>query len=137
MNPALALLPWGRIAMIAGVLAVLAWVGYQIRDGGKDAGLAEGEKARAALTEKLAHAQAQASTCSGTLERISTETERGLAEAAERAAAGERAANEAEQAAKAARQAKERAERSLAESKRVPACKVQLETVLCDSIPLL
>lgn len=131
------LIPWGRIAVIVGVLALLGWVAFEIRDGGKDAGLAEGERARASLAESLAYAQAQTSTCSATLDRVNVDTQRGLAEAAKRAAAGERAASEAEQAAKAARQAKERAESALAAAKRVPACKVQLEMVLCDEVPLL
>ena len=131
------LIPWGRIAMISGVLALLAWVCYQIRDGGKDAGLAEGEKVRAALAESLAYAHAQTSTCSATLDRINVDTQRGLAEAAERAAAGERAANEAEQAAKVARQAKERAERSLADAMRDPECAQVLRSRICPAVELL
>lgn len=131
------LIPWGRIAILAGVLALLGWAAWEIRDGGKHAGLAEGEEARAGLAEDLALSQAQVATCSDTLGRITTETERGMAEAAERAAAGERAAEQAAAAAQVAQQAKERAERALAEARRIPACKTQLEIELCPSIPLL
>lgn len=131
------IIPWGRIALAAGVLALLGWAFYAIRDSGKEAGRAEGEEVRAGLAESLAHAQAQASTCSATLSRITTETERGVAEAEARAAAGERAAAEAAAQAKEAQAKEAQARAALSAAKRVPACKAQLEMTLCDDIPLL
>lgn len=131
------LIPWGRIAAMVAVLAALGWVAWAIRDSGKEAGLAKGEKERAALVADLINERSQANTCAATLERITTETERGLAEAAERAAAGERAVEQAAQAAKAAEARAARATGALTAAKRVPACKVQLEMELCTDIPLL
>lgn len=128
---------WAKLG--AGVvLALLVWFGYQaIRDSGVDAGKAQGAAERASLALELAHAREQAATCAASLERINTETARGLAEAERRAAAGERAANQAEAAAHAAEQARKQAANALAKAKREPICKAQLEQELCPDIPLL
>lgn len=133
----MSVIPWGRIAALVAVLAALAWIAWAIRDSGKEAGLAQGEEARAELAAQLATAKAKATTCAGTLNRINDETARGLAEAEARADAGERAAAAA---GKAAREAEARAKSALgalSAAKRRPVCAAQLEVELCPDIPLL
>lgn len=131
------MLPWGRIVGLVLGLALLAGVAWVIRDGGKDAGLAEGEKVRAALAESLAYAHAQASTCSATLGRITTETERGVREAEDRARAGEAEAAKARQAAKDADARAERASSALSAALRDPNCSTVLRMTVCPAVELL
>jgi len=131
------IVPWARIAIAVALLALLAWAVWAIRDSGKDAGLAAGEEARAALATQLANAKAQATTCAASLATVNAEAERGIREAESRAARGLRAAEEAIADAKRAESEAARARGALAAAKRVPVCRAQLEVPLCDDIPLL
>lgn len=134
-------LPWLSLIKVAAVLAALslagAWVhGMGQRSGLRD-GLEAGETERMRLAARVTHTQAELAACGTTLGEVNAATARDLAEAQQRARAGERAAAEAAAAAAAAETERLDLAAALAGARRAPACLAQLEVRLCDAIPLL
>lgn len=91
----------------------------------------DGAQAEAAENLRAANA------CGQLLSDINDQTQRSIDDAARAKAAAEQAASRADAAAVAGQRRAAAAEKALQDAKTTPACRSQLEVLLCESIPLL
>lgn len=138
LRPYAGLLQAGLWCLLAGGLFVTGC------NHGKDSQAAKSQKAVTKAEQQRDEALASAAenlraanACGLLLKDVNRQTEAAINAAASQRAAADEAASRAVAAAAESQRRATAAERALQESKTQPACRQQLEQMLCDAIPLL